>query len=592
MSRLPHFRNAAEADVLGKIFLRYKGQIKLVVAASVFLNGLVFASSFYMLLVYDSVLPSRSGATLAGLFVMIGLVYLFQLLFEVIRSEALLEIANGVHDDFYGVTHRAIIQRSLRSSGDQDDGLQPVRDLDAIHGYLAGAGPVALIDLPWVVIFLCVLAALHLWLGLAALAGVVILAGIALISNHRTQAGLQQMSEITGRRAAATLSEIRMNETAAAMGMQQRLASRTLIWEQEFLSAQSYLARTAARYGGAGRVFRIFLQSIILTVGALLVIDDKASGGVILASSVLAGRALAPVDAAIGNWRGLAAARSGFTRIVQAIAAYRPAPPRSVEMEVPQGDLTLQDVWVAPPGSDKTVLAGVSFKVSPGQSLAIVGPSAAGKSTLVRAILGAWPVHRGEVRIDGALHTQWDQERLGRHIGYVSQAVDLGAGTIAQNIARFDPEMSSDAVIAAARRAGMHEAILVMPQGYETILSPGAPELSAGQKQRIGLARALYLDPFLLVLDEANSNLDATGDAALAQAIMAVRRRNGIVVMVTHRPATLGPVSHIAVLNSGRLVDFGPRNAVLERIEKANGAPPQAKNPDENGAGMATVSLP
>jgi ATP-binding cassette subfamily C protein len=264
----------------------------------------------------------------------------------------------------------------------------------------------------------------------------------------------------------------------------------------------------------------------------------------------------------------LVAARSGWARLVQGISTFRKPAARQIALARPSQELALRDIWVAPPGTQRFTLSGVSLTLTPGQVLAVIGPSAAGKTTLVRAILGIWPPNRGEVRIDGATLDQWSPEALGSYFGYVPQTVDLVDGTIGENIARFDPEATSDAVVAAARAAGMHEVILALPDGYETMVSAGAVELSAGQRQRIGLARALYGDPFLLVLDEANSNLDAAGDAALAAAIAGVRLRGGIVIMITHRPATLGPATHLGVINAGRLTDFGPRDEVMQRLQE------------------------
>jgi ATP-binding cassette subfamily C protein len=558
---------------------RYRSGLILVAIASIMLNVLVFAGSGYMLLVYDSVLPSRSVPTLIGLFGMLLLVYAFQSVFENIRSEALLGIANGVHDDLFEAVHYATVTRPLRAGADKGDGLQFTRDLDSVHTFLASQGPIALIDLPWVITFLIVLFALHWWLGLTALAGVFVMAGLAIWSNKRTADGSRELANITGRRSAAALSEIRFAESALAMGMRERLVARTAGWETGFIEAQSFLSRTVARLGGASRTFRMLLQSLILSVGALLVIDGKASGGVIIASSVLSGRALAPVDQAIANWKGLVAARAGWGRISQAVAMFRKPPARDVTLNRPAQELALRDIWVAPPGTQRFTLSGVSLTLSPGQVLGVIGPSAAGKTTLVRAILGIWAPNRGEVRLDGATLDQWDPETLGSYFGYVAQSVDLVDGTIGQNIARFDPEATSEAIIAAARAAGMHEVILALPDGYETPVSAGAVELSAGQRQRVGLARALYGDPFLLVLDEANSNLDAAGDAALAVAIAGVKERGGIVIMITHRPATLGPATHLAVINAGRLSDFGPRDEVLQRMQTQNAPGQNAQVP-------------
>lgn len=556
-----------DRQLLSVFMQRCKGNLIVVGIASALLNILVISGSAYMMLVYDSVLPSRSIPTLLGLFSILVVVYIFQTMFEIIRSEALLKVANTVHDDLFESVHYATVSRPLRMGAEKGDGLQFTRDLDSIHTFLASSGPIALIDLPWVMVFMLVLFGLHWWLGLTALLGAVVMAIIAIISNRRTQIGSRELGNITGRRSAAALSEIRFAESALAMGMQERLVARTAKWEDSFISAHSYLSRTVARLGGASKTFRMLLQSIILTVGALLVIDNRASGGVIIASSVLSGRALAPVDLAIANWKGLVSARSGWSRVVQAIATFRKPLKRAVTLARPTGELSLRDVWVAPPGTQQFTLSGITLSVEPGQVLAVIGPSAAGKTTLVRTILGIWKPARGEIRLGGATLDQWDQETIGSYFGYVPQTVDLMDGTIGENIARFDPGASSEAIIEAARSAGMHEAILALPNGYDTPVSAGAMELSAGQRQRVGLARALFGNPLLLVLDEANSNLDVAGDTALNNAILGVKNNGGIVIMITHRPATLGPATHLAIINGGRLTDFGLRDEVMKRVQ-------------------------
>lgn len=546
--------------------------------ASVLVNLLVFAGSVYMLLVYDSVLPSRSLPTLIGLFAMLALVYLMQAGLEAIRGEALLTLANTVHRDLFDAVHYAAVSRSLRSQR-ESEGQQLTRDLDQVHGFLAGSGPVAIIDLPWVILFLLVLAALHWALGLTALIGTFILAGLTWWTSARSATGTRELVELTGRRMAANQAELRFAEAARAMGMHERLLQRSKRWDEAFLATQTYLSRTVSRFGGAGRLFRLFLQSAMLTVGALLVIDGKASGGVILGASILAGRALAPVDLALGNARSLSAARAGWSRIVASVADGRRPAASAIDLPPPSHEIALRDVWVVPPGAQRPVIAGVNLDLKPGQALAVIGPSAAGKSTLAKALLGIWPVSRGEVRIDGATHDQWDAETLGASFGYLPQAIELLDGTIGENIARFDPAASSTAIIAAAEAAGMHETILRLPGGYDTVINPAGGELSAGQRQRLGLARALYGDPFVVVLDEPNSNLDAAGDAALAQAIVGIRNRGGIAVMVTHRPATLGPITHVAVVSAGRLIDFGERDAVMRRTRESTAGGNPAPDP-------------
>lgn len=561
---------------LSRFVHRYRSALIMIVGASALFNVLVFTGSIYMMLVYDSVLPSRSIPSLLGLFAILALAYVFQFVFDTIRSEALLALANDVQADLAPAVKHAAVAAPRQAGASEGDGLQVLRDVDQIHAFLSSSGLTALLDLPWVIVFLIILFALHWWLGLTALAGVIVLTAIAVWTARASATGTQDLVRLGNHRSAGRLTELRFAETAQAMGMEERLRARTSAWEDQYLAAQTALGRVAAHLGGAGRGFRLFLQSLLLTVGALLVMDDKASGGIILASSVLAGRALAPVDMTIANWRGMAGAHAAWNRIVEMITRFPPPQPRSIALPAPAGEIALSDVWIAPPGSQRAVVAGVSLALQPGQALALIGPSAAGKTSLAKALLGIWPVSRGEIRIDGATLDQWDAETLGRHFGYVPQNVELIDGTLAENIARFDPAATSDRVIAAARAAGLHETILALPAGYDTRLSAGGNELSAGQRQRVGLARALFGDPHLVVLDEANSNLDAAGDAALEAAILGVRKRGGVVVLITHRPATLGPVTHIAVLNAGRLTDFGTREAVLERTTTQSSEPAPA----------------
>lgn len=551
----------------------YRDRLWSVVIASMLLNVLVFAGSAYSMLVYDSIMPSGSIPTLVSLFAILVVVYLFQFTFETLRSEAMLGVANGVHRDLSDRVQHAVVSRALRVGGVAGDGLQPIRDLDQIHAFLAGAGPIALIDLPWVIVFLIVLSLLHWSLGLTALLGAIVLAAIAWRSSSKTQDRSRDLAQITSLRQARLLAELRHAETAAAMGMRERMKDRTGAIDDEFLDKQVSLSRIVARFGGAGRLFRILLQSLILSVGALLVIEGKATAGITLAASILSGRALAPVDQAIANWRGLVAARSGWSRIVNAMEKLPPPVARDIALQPPNGAIEVSDLWVAAPGTTRPIVSGVSFRLEPGQGLAIVGPSAAGKTSFAKALLGIWPWLRGDVRLDGATPDQWDPEVLGRSFGYVPQNVELVEGTIGENIARFDPDATSDNVIAAAKAAGLDDLIKGMSDGYDTPVAQGGASLSAGQRQRIGLATALYGEPHLLVLDEANSNLDAAGDAALANAIAGVRQRGGIVIMITHRLAMFGPVSHVAVMNEGRLVEFGERDEVLKRhVVKSDGS--------------------
>ncbi|WP_095012870.1 type I secretion system permease/ATPase [Tsuneonella mangrovi] len=561
-------------ELFKQFWRRNTGLFWVIVVSSMLLNVLAFAGSLYMLLVYDMILPSKSLPTLLSLFAMLAGVYAFQVFFENLRSRALSLAARRLHRDVSPRVHYAISNRQLERGAMPGDGMQVLRDLDQVYSYMSSAGPAALIDLPWVIVFLGVLTALHIWLGVAALVAVIMIGTIAWVSNRKTRVGSSNLSQVTSERQRRVQAEIRFAETARALGMADRMQGRTEELSEEFLDTQSNLSGIISRYGSAGRVFRMFVQSLVLTIGALLVLDGQASGGIIIASSILAGRALAPVDQAIGNLRAMVAASSGWQRIYLTIAETAPAGSRATELALPSKDLTLSDVWVVPPGATDPVVEAVSFRLEAGEALAILGPSAAGKTSLAKAIIGVWAPRRGEIRLDGAPHSQWDRDRLGQAFGYLPQTVDIVGGTIAQNISRFDPDATSEAIIEAAQAAGLHEMILAMPNGYDTSLSDGASELSAGQRQRVGLARALYGNPFLLVLDEANSNLDANGDSALARAITVHRERGGISIVITHRPATLQPMTHVAVMNNHRIVDFGLRDDVLKRTLKSVGEQP------------------
>lgn len=540
--------------------------------ASIFINVLAFAGSLYVILIYDSVIPSNSLPTLAYLFGFLCVLYIFQIIFENTRASLMLGLSSVVHRNlFYRVSHAASSHKL--KGGNPNEAIQLNRDLDQVQSFLSGMGPIAIIDLPWIVPFLLALFLLHWALGLAALVGGIALAIVAWLTAHRSASKTDGVLKAAGRRFAAIQTEIRFVEDARALGMDERLLHRSETLDKAYIAAQNSLAGALSRLGGIGRVLRLFLQSLILTVGAVLVLDGQASGGIILGSSILAGRAFAPLDQAIANWRSLSAARQGWSRITEALAMYPLPAERLVELPPPHSELSVADLWVTPPRAGEFVLRNVNFQLNRGEALAIIGPSAAGKTSLLKVILGIWPAARGEVRLDGATPDQWSPSMAGGFMGYLPQSVELIEGTIGENIARFDPEATPDKIIAAARAAGFHETILSFPNGYEMPITAGGNELSTGQRQRIGLARALYGDPFLVVLDEPNSNLDAAGDGALAEAVQAVRNRGGIVIMVTHRPATLAPVSHVAVINAGQLTDFGLRDTVLERLAQGSQVP-------------------
>ena len=560
---------------LGAAVARYRTAFLTVALLSALLNFLLLGGSFYMMLVYDSVLPSHSIPTLFGLLAMVIVVYIFQGMFDLGRSAILASVGAGLERQLAPRVQTAISEMALHGGRTAGDGLTPMRDLDQVRGFLASNGPAALIDLPWILFFLLILFALHVWLGVIALAGAILLVGLTWLTDLMTREPTRQMSQIASYRSGYAEANLRHVEILTALGMRERMRLR---WERingEYLKAQGSLAHTASLLGGISRVFRMFLQSAVLTVGALLVIDGKASGGVIFASSILFGRALAPVDSAIANWRNFAAARGGWQRLNDLLARVPASVASSVALPLPSRELVVRDLFVAPPGTQRVTVQGANFALKAGDAVAVIGPSGAGKTTLGRALIGLWRPQRGTIRLDGATLDQWSGEQLGEAIGYLPQAVELLDGSVAQNIARFVPFADSELVMAAAREAGVHDMIVQLPQGYDTPVGRDGAELSAGQRQRIGLARALFGKPFLVLLDEPNSNLDADGDAALEQAIASVRERLGIVIVVAHRPSVLSQVSHALFLRGGRMEAFGGRDEVLEKVLGKPAAKPQ-----------------
>ena len=358
--------------------------------------------------------------------------------------------------------------------------------------------------------------------------------------------------------------------------MRERMQERFEAVNQRYTATQNALNRTATAFTGLSKILRLALQSMILTVGALLVINDQASGGVIFAASILSGRALAPVDQAIGNWKNMIAARNGWQRLTEMLAKVPSSSSVATTLPPPVDKLDVESLFVAAPGSQVPIVNGARFALNAGDACGVIGPSGAGKSTLGKALVGIWPPLRGHVRLDGGALDQWSESGRGRFLGYLPQSVELLEGTVAENISRFDPRHASDpqevsdAVIAAARSAGVHDLITHLPQGYDTPVGTGGDTLPGGQRQRIGLARALYGDPFLIVLDEPNSNLDTEGDEALEHAVMAIRKRGGIAVIVSHRPSIMQHTSHAMIMRDGQIAAFGPTLEVLAKLAPAN----------------------
>lgn len=541
-----------------------------VAAFSGLINLLALASSIYMLQLYDRVLPAHSVSTLVALsLLMIGL-YFFLGLFEWVRARIMNRIAQRLDRSLRARVFGLVVGLPLGARAGHD-ALQPVSDLDQMRHFLSGPGPVALIDMPWMPFYLMLVWLLHPWLGMLALGGAAVLVGLTIATEVRSrQPARASAGSAVSRRVFAEAAR-RNAEVVRALGMEGRLAERWMALGDRHNSHNLVAADMITGYAALSRVLRLVIQSAVLGLGAYLVIGGQATGGVMIAASILASRALAPIEVAIGNWKSFLAARDSATRLEKLLASF-PSRSDAMALPKPEASLTVDGLWVAAPGAEQAILRNVGFTLSAGAALGIIGPSASGKSTLARALVGVWPPLRGSVRLDGAALDQWTAEALGRHVGYLPQDIELFDGTVAQNIGRFQPSAEPTHIIAAAREAGIHEMVLGLKDGYETRIGEGGAVLSAGQRQRLALARALYGDPFLLVLDEPNSNLDSAGDAALARAIGSVRARRGIVVVVAHRPSALSGCDQVLVLADGQVQAFGPRDDVLRTVLQS--APP------------------
>ena len=541
---------------------------------SAIINVLLLGGPIYMLLIYDSVMPSGSTATLFGLLAMIVMVYVFQGLFDLLRIRILGDVAAALDARMTGRVHRAIAWLTLKTGEEGDDGLTPMRDLDSIRSFLSSPGPGALMDLPWLLLFIGLLTILHVWLGVTALVGALVLISLTFLNDRLTRKPSEEASRARAWRAKLANDNRRHVEVIRALGMGERMYDHWHRANAGLHAADDAVTRTGSLISGISRIFRLFLQSLVLSVGALLYLAGEASGGIVFAASILAARALAPIDQAIAHWGAFTAARQGWARL-DALFGVAPEDEAQVtQLPAPTKNLRVEALAMIPPGMNAPVIQAVDFALEAGDALGIIGPSAAGKTTLSRALVGVWAPAQGSVRLDGASLDQWDPDDLGRHLGYLPQHVELFDGTIAQNIARFDPQPTSEAVISAAQMAGVHEMILGFANGYDTQVGAGGIQLSAGQRQRIGLARALYGDPFLVVLDEPNSNLDSEGETALDHAVSAARKRGAIVALVAHRPSALRQVNKVLVLKDGRVAAFGERDEVLARMVTPTGATP------------------
>lgn len=548
---------------------------------SCMINVLYLTGSLFMLEVYDRVLPSRSVPTLIGLAILAAGMYFFQGILDLIRGRILGRIGTALDE----ALNRRVFETMVRLPllvGNRNEGLQPLRDLDNIRSFLSGAGPGAFFDLPWLPFYLAICFVFHVLIGLTALVGAVILISLTVATEYMSRQPAREATGLAARRNDLATSSRRNAEVVVAMGMSGRLTSRWIDANQTYLAGNQRASDITGGLGAIAKVLRMTLQSAVLAVGAYLVINQQATAGIIIASSILSARALAPVDLAIAHWKSFMAARQSWHRLNRLLEQL---PPRAEQMllQQPSSRLAVEAVSMVPPGDQKVIVQDITFALEAGHGLGIIGPSGSGKSSLARALVGVWQPYRGKVRLDGAALDQWAGDVLGRHIGYLPQDVELFAGTVAQNICRFDPDANSSAIIAAAKEAGVHQLIIKMRDGYDTQVGEQGTALSAGQAQRVALARALYGDPFLIVLDEPNSNLDTEGDEALTRAVRGARERGAIVVVIAHRPVGIEAVDQLLVLKDGRMQAFGPKETVLGQVLQRVAPPSPIKIVSEGG---------
>jgi ATP-binding cassette, subfamily C, bacterial len=551
------------SEELRRLLKRSQGYFVTAAIFSLAINLLYLAGPLYMLQVYDRVISSSSEITLLMLTIALLLAFTALAGLDAVRARVLTRTSVRLDHDIAPRVMTAIIDRSAKIGGARS---QLLRDFDSFRQFITGTGIHAVFDLPWVPIYLAVIFGLHPFLGLFALACSIILIAMALLNEWIVKPPLSEANEAASRNYSFTEMSLRNTEVVCAMGMTAGLLQRWSRDRSRMLERQVTASDRAATMQSLIRFLRLSMQSLILGLGAYLVIERLTTAGAMFAASILLGRALAPVEQIVGSWRGMVAARGAFLRVRELLSIH-PLHEAGLRLPRPEGRVSVEALSFVAPGTSKPILRGVTFQIEPGEVLGIIGPSGAGKSTLARHIVGVQAPSAGAVRIDGSDVSTWIKSSLGQHLGYLPQDIELFADSVAANICRFYDGEDQE-IIAAARMAGVHEMIVRLADGYDTQVGEGGAVLSGGYRQRIGLARAVYGNPSLIVLDEPSSNLDADGDAALADCIMQLKKRGTTVIIISHRPVTIGVVDKILVLREGAAEMFGPRSEILARLTR------------------------
>lgn len=556
--------NLPPKNEIAEVLRSYKSTFYTVGTFSAIINLLMLAPSLYMLQVYDRVLASGNELTLAMLTVMMLIAYLVMGALEMIRSFVLVRVGARFDMELNKRVYTAAFEQNLKKAGGNAG--QALSDLTTLRQFLTGNGVFAFFDAPWFPVYLIVIFLFSPWLGLFALAGTIVLVILAIVNERVTKKPLGEANSMAIASSTLATNNLRNAEVIESMGMLPNLMRRWFKLHGQFLHLQAEASEKAGLVGAATKFVQVSLQSLVLGFGALLVIEGSMTAGMMIAASILVGRALAPVQQLIGVWKSFNSTRSAYERLNKLLEA-NPARPKGMPLPSPKGAITLEGVTAGPPGSTIPVIRNLSLAIQPGDVVGVIGPSGSGKSTLARLLVGVWQAQMGKVRLDGADIYQWDKGDLGPFLGYLPQDIELFGGTVSDNIARFG-EVDPEKVVAAAKRAGVHDMILHFPQGYDTVLGDAGAGLSGGQKQRIGLARAMYGDPAVLVLDEPNSNLDDVGEMALTAAINDLRQRGKTIIMVTHRTSAIGVTNKLLLLREGVGEMFGPTQQVLQALQQ------------------------
>ena len=578
-------RNAQENSL--KVALKAcKGSFISVGFFSLFVNALMLVPSFYMLQVYGRVVTSGSITTLVMLTIIMTVLMVTMGSLEWVRSRIMVRLSTKLDVLLSRDVYRASFKRALDSGG-MDASAQPLNDLTGLRQFLTGNGLFAFFDAPWLPVYIGVMFLFHPWFGWVAIASAIVLLCLAFVNEKLTGKSIAEANKQNIAASLYTTKNLRNAEVIESMGMLHTLMGRWGQRQKKVLQLQSEASDHGGLVSNMSKTFRMLVQSLILGLGAYLAVKQEITPGLMIAGSILLGRALAPIDLMIGSWKGFISARSQYSRLNE-ILDLQQAEPQRMALPPPEGHVLVENLIVSAPGSKTPILKNISFAVQAGSVVGIIGPSASGKSTLARALLGVWAPQHGVVRLDGADINNWDKQELGPYVGYLPQDIELFEGSISENIGRFG-EIESEKVIAAAKTAGVHEMILQLPNGYDTVIGSDGVNLSGGQRQRVGLARAIYGKPRLIILDEPNSNLDEVGERALAQAIQEIKATGATIFIITHRTNILAQLDRLLVMSTGTIAMYGPRELVMAELNKQQQAAQQPAAQAAPSAGAAAA---